>query len=303
MSKPYTMYYSPFDTYEKCPQRFLWSRGWGNIDVGGGPGRKKPKPVQDSKHHPVMGNTIQKVIEDLYNQSLWKDKVGLRERLLQRTERELEREIQSSYIDWTKAPSKFEMLRICQDGVSGYLGTMVANKLLGPYAKAEAELFGFIDKETSIGGRADVIFRREDTGTTILDGKNSQEKGKYTSPDQLRWYALCHFLMYKKLPDRLGFVYYRYPYGTVNPDGTIESGVDWVSFSRQDVEALAERAVHARANIMKERFDPTPTPSYCKLCEYETVCDARKKQKEVNARGRKKKDAVEGLVEGDFADL
>lgn len=302
--KTFTLYYSPFEMYENCPRSFLWSRGWGAIDVGGGPGRPKPKPVRDSRHHALMGIVIGRVIEKLYNDELWRTPDGLARRLQEMVEKDFQYEVSKTYIDWRQAPTKAEMLQTCRDGVAGFLRTMKAQKLLGPYARAEVELLGWINKYTPVGGRADFIIRRDDTGITILDGKNALSKGKYTSPDQLRWYALCYYLAYGKIPDRLGFVYFRYPYGMPKGDGTIEEGVDWVPVTRPDLEGLAKRAVDARKGMDKERFDATPTPTGCKFCDYETVCDARQAQKAANSRGRKSSQ-IPDLVGSDpgFVDL
>lgn len=303
MAKEFTLYWSNLEAYERCPQLFLWGRGWGTIDVGGGPGKRKPKPVKDSRHHAVMGIVIQKVIERLYNDELWKTPAGLLPRLLEMTEREFAYEIKTNYIDWRQAPPKAEMLQVCLDGVRGYMRTMKAHKLLGPYARAEYDLVGWVNKFTPVGGRADVIIRREDTGISIIDGKNGKEKGKYTTPDQLRWYALCYYLAFGKLPDRVGFVYYRFPYGHPKPDGGVEDGVDWVPVTRPDIEGLAQRAIDARKAMDKEKFAPTPSPQACKFCDYETICEARKAQKAMNSRGRKKSDADGVDFSDGFVDL
>jgi hypothetical protein len=37
-----------------------------------------------------------------------------------------------------------------------------------------------------------------------------------------------------------------------------------------------------------ERFDPTPSPKTCRLCDFETVCDARRAQREANSTRRSK---------------
>lgn len=305
MAKEFTLYWSSLETFERCPQLFLWGRGWGAIDVGGGPGRRKPKPVKDSRHHAVMGIVIQKVIENLYNDELWKSSAGLLERLMTMTEQVFAYETQPkiNFIDWRVAPPRAEMLKICKDGVTGYLRTMKAQKLLGPYARAEVDLLGWVNKYTPVGGRADVVFQRDDTGVTILDGKNSQSKGKYTTPDQVRWYALCYYLAYGKIPERVGFVYYRYPAGMPKADGTVEEGVDWVPVDRPAIEGLALRAVEARRAMDKEKFAPTPAPKTCQFCDYETVCDARKAQKAANSRGRKKSAESESDFGDGFVDL
>lgn len=296
--RKFTLYWSNLETYEACPQKFLWGRGWADMDVGGGPGRKRPPPIKESRHHAIMGQVIQKVIEDLYNNEMWRTPAGLADLLLEMVMKELNYALAKEYVDWMKAPPKIEMQEICRSAISGYLRTMKANKFLGPYARAEVELVGAVDPMTAVAGRADLIIRRDDTGVTILDGKNSKTKGKYTDPDQLRWYALLFYLVYGKLPERLGFVYYRYPQDPVTGD----SGVDWVDFTQADVEGLAARAVSVRKAMEDRKFEPTPKPPTCQFCVYESVCEARKTQKAANAQKRNKNKGTQDFEDG-FVDL
>lgn len=323
MPKAFTLYWSNLELYEQCPQGFLWGRGWGAIDVGGGPGRKKPVPFKDSKHHAVMGIVLAGVMEKLYNDEMWRQPEGLANRLTDMVKREFNYQIGKSrnYIDWRLAPSKQAMLEVCTSGIIGFLRTMKYNRLLGEYAKSEVDLVGYVNKYTPIGGRADLIIRRgadQDVlpGISILDGKNSQSKGKYTDPDQLRWYALCFYLAFGQMPDRLGFIYYRYPYGmpVEDKDGNpilddegnpmTEQGVDWVEFSREDIQGLARRAVNALKSMQREKFEPTPSPKACRFCNYESVCSARQEQKKTRARKPKNTDdllqGTDGFVEFGF---
>lgn len=298
--RPFTLYWSSLEMWEQCPQKFLWSKGWGAIEVGGGPGRSKPKPVKKSDHHALMGIVIGNVIEKLYNNELWRDPPTLSARLLAILDEEFQYRIAKTYIDWQNSPPKTELYAVCREGVEGFIKTLKANRLLGPYARSEVELLAFANKYTPIGGRADIIIRRDDTGLSILDGKNAQTKGKYTNPDQLRWYAMCFFLAHKEFPARLGFVYYRYPYGKTVLDDQgvpvldeqgkekIEQGVDWVSYEKDDLKTLVGRAIEARKGMDKERFDATPTPQNCKFCDYETVCPPRLEQKALNRRNSPK---------------
>ena len=302
MGKDFTLYWTNHARYENCPRQFLWYNGWGVIDLGQGPGRGKPFPVQRSKHDAVLGIVIQSVIEDLYNNELWRHPAGLQRELLERVEKTFHLQLAKpkNFIEWRFAPSREEMLETCRQGVLGYLRTMKQHRLLGPYARAEVDLIGWVDKFTPVGGRADMIIRRDDTGISILDGKNSKHKGKYTDPDQLRWYALCHFLAYSQMPDRLGFIYYRYPYGTpIEGSDQVEEGVEWVPCTREDIQGLAQRAIKVRKGLLKEKFDPNPTPKGCQFCDFETVCDARVAQRESNSRGRRKSQDLpdDGLLE------
>jgi hypothetical protein len=91
--------------------------------------------------------------------------------------------------------------------------------------------------------------------------------------------------------DRLGFVYYRYPYGTPiddeagMPTGEVESGIDWVEYTKDDLKGLAQRAADAVKGMDHEKFAPKPSPQNCKFCDFETVCPERMAQKEANRRG------------------
>lgn len=306
--RKFTLYWSSLKQYEDCPQSFLWGRGWGAIDVGGGPGRPKPKPLKESRHHAVMGIVIQAVLEAMYNKEWWKHPQELRQLLDDELERQFKLEIAKSHIDWRLAPSKDEMFRICRDGVYGFLKTLKAHKLVGQYARAEVDYVAYIDKYNPIGGRLDMLIRRDDEphkGVTILDGKNSAHRGKYTDPDQLRFYALVFYLNSGVMPDRLGFIYFRFPHGYIPPEADWEkdadgkpiqpepdSGVEWVPFTRDDLKGLAHRAVEARKAMEKERFEATPKPSMCKLCAYETVCPARQAQIAANRRQPKNREAA-----------
>lgn len=308
MSKNFTLYWSSMAKMEDCPQGFLWGRGWGTIDVGGGPGRRKPVIKKRSEHHAVMGIAIQYVIERFYNDELWKFLRGrqLQKRLLELTEKETNRLLAKKYIDWTESPPKDDLRQIIRDGVLGYLHTLKKHRLLGEYAQAEVDLVGYVDKWNPIGGRADMIIRRPDTGVTILDGKNSKRyKDKktggwmtFTDPDQLRWYALCYYIIYKKLPDRLGFVYFRYPAGSpvIDPSGKdtgeLEEGIDWVDCTMEDVKGLAQRALDARKQMNFEKFPANPSYQTCKFCDYETVCPERQATK--RKRGHRKQVDVLG---------
>jgi len=326
--KRFTLYWSSLATYEACPQSFLWGRGWGTIDLGQGPGKPKKKPIQRSEHHAVMGIVLANFWEWLYNDEEWKHPEGLLERLLEKARKDFNRLCITKFIDWRLAPSQDEMWQIIEDGIKGYLRTMKHHKLLGPFARSEVDLTCYVNKWTPIGGRADLIIRRSVDGKdqiTILDGKNSRryknpKKGgpayiTYTDPDQLRWYALCFYLSYRRMPDRLGFVYFRYPYGAPVLDGDgdpipevdenniptganlIEQGVSWVEFTRDDLKGLATRARDAIRSMNREKFEAKPVPSQCKFCDFETVCPQRQEQKKANRRNKKSSDAMfDGLT-------
>lgn len=323
MAKRFTLYWTSLQRYEDCPQKFLWYRGWEGIDVGGGPGKKKPKPFKDSRHHAVMGIVIQGVLEQMYNQEWWKTPTELVRLLEEDLEQRFKVECLNNYIDWRVAGmTKEEMFAVCKAGVFGFIKTLKAHKLVGQYARSEVHHLAYINKYNPIAGYLDFLIRRNDEplkGITILDGKNSAHRGKYTDPDQLRFYALTFYLQTGVMPDRLGFIYYRYPYGYIppqeewekGPDGELiepepDSGIEWIEFTRDDLKGLAQRAVDARKGMEKKKFEATPKPSMCKLCDYESVCPQRQDQIAANRRTPKNReelfDGATGVIEFGMGD-
>lgn len=291
------LYWSSIESYENCPRAYLWGHGHGSIDLGRGPGRSKAKPL-DSRHHAVMGIVLARALEHLYNDEMWRDPENLTNRLTDLVRREFAFALNENYVDWSQSPSKQELLRVCMDGIFGFLRTMKANKLLGPYAKSEVDLTGWVDQYTPVGGRPDIIIRREDTGVMILDGKNSMTPGKHTNPDQLRWYALVFYLAYNVMPNRLAFVYFRYPEGTPprdHPEGTPWTGIVEVPVTRDDLKALGVRAKETYRAISKELFDPSPSSKACRYCDFRTVCDAV--HTPTPRKGKSLPVVVEGTVE------
>ena len=280
-----TLYWSHLKAYEECPQKCFWQYGWGEVDQGRGPGKGKPKPLDKSMHHAVMGIVIQAVLEDFYNKELWKHQDGLRKRLIDLTKEKLTSSLPRFYINWSEAPAFEEMEQVCIDGVLGYLKTMKAHKLLGVYARSEVELYGFGASWLPLGGRADFVIRREDTGITLLDGKNSGTKMKWVDPDQLRWYALCFALAYRQMPDRLGFAWFRYPHD----DEAGETGVDWLEFTKRDLVSLVDRAKKVRRGQEAGKFKAIVSYKVCRFCDYESVCPERQQAKAENSAKRQRK--------------
>jgi hypothetical protein len=300
MAKPgFRLFWSNIEAYEQCPQMFLWGRGWEGIDLGRGPGRSKESPVKQSEHHTLLGNCIQGVLERFYNDELWREPESLADKLQNLIDTLFDEEMSRAYINWNEAPSRREMYNLVKDAVFGFMNTFKTNNLLGPYAKSEVEYNALVDENTPIAGRFDFLIHKEDEGVIILDGKNSKTKGKYTNPDQLRWYALAFYLSTGILPSKLGFVYFRYPAGYIPPkeEWPLDNkgnrvkpephcGIDWVSFTPSDLTSLAQRAKEALAGMKRHEFQAKPVPSRCKFCNYESVCPERIEQKKANSRSK-----------------
>lgn len=314
------LYWSHLEAYEECPQKFLWKYGFGVIDLGRGPGKGKLIREKRSEHNALMGNVLSYGIERLYNDELWRHPDKIVPTLTEIVEKEFARKLLSAHIkydeSWTptsrkkfdESPPKEILLQICRDGILNYLRTMKKNRILGSYAQSEVDLSGVVGKYTKIAGRPDLIVRRDDSGLAIYDGKNSDIPSRYTNPDQLRWYALCYWVAYHSIPDRLAFVYFRYPEGsppekmgeppkpcTIKPEEW--TGLVEVPVVKDDLKLLAHRATETRRVMLKEAFDPTPSPKSCQYCDFQKDCSAYAAMKEANARKPKAKTALDIALE------
>ena len=285
--KEYRLYWSSLELYEECPQKFLWRRGWQTIDLGAGLGR--PKPLDDaqrgSEHHLLMGSVLADVIEMLYTKEWWREPSLIKSKLDDFTVEEFERQLTKRYIDWDRSPSKKELLEACLTGVRNYLIIMKRNRLLGDiYSKAERWLRAEVEG-VPIGGRPDLTLKSSISGVSIIDGKNSKSPGRYTKKDQLRWYALLHYIIYGELASNLAFAYFRYP-----PSGPPESHLkkkkktEWTGMVHVDVtmdhlEDLAQRAKKVHQGMLGESFEAVPSSKACRFCDYKDFCVSYKEDK------------------------
>lgn len=292
---PRAIYWSHIKAYESCPQSFLWGYGYGNIDLGNGPGKRKTAPKR-SEHHILMGCVLADVFEAFYNNQWYLKPKEVHDLLDKELVFQFEKQIARCYIDWNESPSYNELFKICKDGIFGFLKTLKEHKLVGSkFTKSELDMKAYIDPFTYIGGRADLVFERDDTGISIMDGKNGKryQGGIEVDADQLKWYALCYSLVYSVVPKRLGFIFFRYPAGAPKLDpksnkdtGEKETGIQWVSCTAGELELLKERAKAVAKSMEKLAFQATPSTKACKWCDYQTLCPQRIAQQEENRMKR-----------------
>lgn len=278
--RAYRLYWSSLELYEDCPQKFLWYRGWGTLDLGAGAGNPKPLTNKDrkSEHHLLMGIVLANAFENIYNKEWWRKPKQLKDKLEHYINEEFDIRLTKFYIDWDHSPPKSELLDLCQKGALGYLMIMKQNRLLGDiYSKSEVWLKSEVDN-VPIGGRPDLILKSSRTGVSIIDGKNSKTPGRYTKKDQLRWYALLYYLIYGELASDLAFAYFRYP-PTNPPESHLKKKrkTDWTGLVHVDVnmshlEDLSERAKNVYRGMMSENFEAKPSSKSCRFCEHKRSC-------------------------------
>ncbi len=137
----------------------------------------------------------------------------------------------------------------------------------------------------AISCRMDFICDNDDGTHDILDGKGTRKMDQNVDMEQLYFYALIYLLKHKRLPRKIGFLFYRYhliKYIDFNMETIIKF---------KDKLALVKRAIKADTE-----FKPKVKLSkQCKWCVYRFACDAWLNQKQANAEKKAVKNRIEAL--------
>jgi CRISPR/Cas system-associated exonuclease Cas4 (RecB family) len=245
---------------------------------------KQKPPEKESKHNALVGTVLQRVYEDFYNQELWRLGKATSDELLKRADQYHWEFLEKNYVDFEhvtcKYASPYETLNDVLEVTPKILEGIKREKFLGPYAKSEVEIKVRFGASDFLIGHLDFVIRLPSGEVLILDGKASKHREKYIDEDQLHFYALLFYMRYKKLPDRMGFFYYRF---ADDP----EKAIDWVEVSPLKVKDLRQSIQDVIDDIRKRRFVANPSTNNCKYCPYQTVCKARLSQQKVNREKRK----------------
>ena len=240
--------------------------------------------MPDNRVNMLFGSAVGAIFESFYNDKLWAKPNPLDAcmHLVDPTvSRIMQEESRKGVFNWGDPDANYhsleEMLDAVQEAVPNGLAIIKQHRLLGPMARAEVKLDSKYDGHL-LGGRADFIIKRTAPhfDLVILDGKGSRHREKYVDGMQLRWYAMLYQMTFNALPDKLGFVFWRW---------SPSKAVDWEAFTPEGLIDLAKTAVKTITNIetgirLLKGAAPTesgvfpaiPEKMQCKLCSYSTFC-------------------------------
>ena len=124
---------------------------------------------------------------------------------------------------------------------------------------------------------------------SVIDGKGSMKMGRNVDEKQLLFYALLYFFLNKKLPDHLGFFYYRF--NTYVP----------VEFNEEKLQLFrATLSLDVKKMTSGEGYEATPSAKSCKYCDYLIGCEKGLAAKAKRSRKSKINIKGEGLVTFSF---
>lgn len=115
-----------------------------------------------------------------------------------------------------------------------------------------------------VRGRVDRVDRLPDGSYELIDYKTSRPKSEAELRDdlQLSLYALAASESWGLEPSRLSYYY------------VLDSSKVPVSRERLDAGAVRDAVLAVGEAILAGRFEPTPSPAACGLCDYRIICPA-----------------------------
>lgn len=217
----------------------------------------------------------------------------------------------SRVYDWNDEKSNYksldDLLEDVRESIPRGVLTIKENALLGPRAEAELKLDSKFGPHT-MGGRADFVIHRvpPHSDEIILDGKGSKHGLKYVdgkplkqgqAPEgtQLKWYALLYKERFGRLPDKIGYVFWRF---------SGEKAVEWIPFEESDIARLKNEVLSTMDRItastaalenasgkqrhfeLREELFPAQPSGGCQFCQYVSLCEEGKKKVEASRRDR-----------------
>lgn len=273
--------YSSFRRYIDCPRKYKLMAD--RIDP----------PEEQSKYFALYGLLIEKFFEHLSNQHYKNNPNLTRAQVRTLMKQQWVFILEDNYVDWAEPWCKESSEDIFNSAVEDAIKCMESMNFF-KNTKAEVVYETILKKSNDIlTGRLDFVYINENNKVEILDGKGTNKMETNVDIDQLYFYALLYLLRHRCLPDKLGFVYYRYQL------------VKYVDFDMEAIMSFKNKLALVKKAIKSDtKWEPNVKISkQCKWCPYQSVCDAFKAKKDENAAKRQKKSSIQSDHTGTIQDL
>lgn len=256
--------YSKYDTYLKCPRRYKYE-----ID------RIEP-PEKQSKYFALYGLLIEKFFKN-YTNVILPQKINInKDKIRQILETIWDSLLEKEYVKWNDPWVKQNPNEIFEEV---YFDVLENISTFDFWDRVKSEVTYDIRLKKSndvLNGRIDFV-KKEENGIELLDGKGTKHLDR-VNPDQLLFYSLLYFLHHKKLPKKLGFLFYRYKI------------IRYIDFNRDILIQFKNKlALFKKAIKIDKKFEPKVLLSKnCLWCPYKLICKDYLIKKEANAKKRDK---------------
>lgn len=272
--------YHSWKAYTECPKKF-----YKQYVV-------KDKPtVEINEYFTLYGRLVEKFFELYCN--IWHFKTP---RL---TPEEIKRKLVFIYNDILKSSTVNWDLPYCRDSKQDIFNQahndvceVMASENISYFLNTKSEVsIGLILKDQhKLKGRLDFLHQSQiGNETTIFDGKGTNKIGKNISNDQLFFYSFLYYFRFKKLPEHLGFFYYRF--NTLVP---VTMDMDILNDFR------ARLSLDVKGMLQAEQ-PPKPSGKACKYCHYYNAEGCP--EGEEARRGRMRKSKINLETNGDVIEF
>lgn len=271
--------FSGYDVHGACPKHY-WHK---YVD-------KTTPPKPDNCVNALYGSVVGVLFENFYKHKWWKhDNVVAH--MLSKVDETLDAVIveqRGRIVDWNDEKANYNSRSSLVEDIRAAIPRGVEiirrNRFLGPVAVPEMKL-DYDYGPHRVGGRADFVIERVKPhgDLVILDGKGSKHRDKYVKQTQLKWYAFLYREHTGRMPDKLGFVFWRF---------AEEKSTLWIEYTSEDLDALKQEVLGTMDRIEKgvrrltmladspktayeERQELFPAqPSFsCNLCPFLELCE------------------------------
>lgn len=242
--------YSEFKNYLECPKKYKLFKD-----------KAKP-PFQPNKYFAIYGMTIQKFFQYYTNYYLKQGSISTPEQIKSKLKIVWDKILTENYVDWTDVFVRKSDSEIFEDVYNDILANI---KAFDFFKKASSEVKLTINLKNSgdvIVSKLDFVYTDDSGEIIILDGKGTDKIGN-VDIDQLYFYALVYLLHHGKLPNKLGFLYWKY------------QKIDYLTFTRDDIVKFKNKLALVKKTIKEDKIFAANVglSKSCKYCPYTLVCE------------------------------
>ena len=268
--------YSEYRNYVQCPLKYY--NEVNNV----------VPPEEPSRYFAVYGLVVEYFFK-IYTNVYSKKGIHLTDDQVRSVMRKLwNKVLEENYVVWTdpwcRESSEHIFMSACDDVIKN-LNTFDF------WENAQSEVgFEILLKKSKdiLTCRLDFIVNNPNGTVEILDGKGTYKMDKSVDIDQLYFYILIYLMHYKKLPDKVGFLYYKF------------QTIRYIDFDMDSVMEFKKKLALVKMSIKRDKkFEAKVGISkQCKWCNYKYNCKALIDKRQ--ERANKKKPTITYDFEGDI---
>lgn len=268
--------YSEYRTYLQCPKRY-----YNEVN-------EIEPPEKQSKYFAMYGLLVEAFFK-IYTNVILKKGITLENEQITFIMRKIwTKLLEENYVVWNDPWCRESSEHIFLSAYEDVLRNINTFDFWGN-AQAEISYEIFLKKsKDTLSCRLDFILNNPDGTVEILDGKGTYKMDKTVDVEQLYFYILVYYLHHKKLPDKAGFLYYKF------------KTITYIDFDMDIIVDFKKKLAIVKNAIKQDKeFEAKVKISkQCRWCAYQYNCEALiSKRKE---RADKKKPTITYDFDGDI---